>query len=87
MDITSQFLPWLDGYLDALEQALRAAKVPYSRKHKGTAQILLDVPSTGYKELLERVQKEPQTCRPGYDEAQQQANEAAADNTSDDGVL
>lgn len=61
LDPTSQFLPWLDSYLDALYAA--SGMENYTRKHKGTARVLLDVPSTAYTEILERVQKEPETCR------------------------
>jgi hypothetical protein len=71
LDPDAEFMPWVDGYLDMLIST--PGMEAYTRKYKGTAQLLLDIPSTAYAEILERVQKEPESCKPGYAEATEQA--------------
>ena len=73
LDPTSEFMPWLDSYLDALCAA--PGMENYKRLYKGKAQLLLDIPATAYAEILERVQKEPKTCKPGYEDAAVQAGD------------
>jgi hypothetical protein len=82
LDATSDFLPWVEEYLDGLYQTLQKQGAKVQRKHKGTAQVLLDIPASAYKEILERVEKEPKTCRAGY----AQAAEQEAEQYGDDGV-
>jgi hypothetical protein len=71
LDPVAEFMPWVDAYLDALMAT--PGMEAYKRMHKGTAQLLLDIPATAYAEILERVQKEPESCKPGYAEATEQA--------------
>jgi hypothetical protein len=66
--------------------ALRASGAKVERKHRGTAQVLLDIPSSAYKEILERVEKEPKTCRAGYTQAVAQEAEQNDLPWPDDGV-
>jgi hypothetical protein len=73
LDPTSEFMPWLDQYLDML--CSTPGMEAYKREHKGTAQLLLDIPSTAYAEILERVQKDPTSCKPAVEASEEQAQD------------
>ena len=76
LDPVSDFLPWVEGYIDALCSTPGMEK--YKRAYKGTPQVLYDIPATAYKEILERVKTSPESCKIGYEEAAAQDDSGVA---------